>query len=510
LQYTDVFARFSDFFADAKKKIVGLIAGVKNSENFKFRVAGIVAAGALGVFALALSLSLLGAVFGLRAFNLSLGAFLSHSYGILAFFAPAFLCYAAYILLDSKWRPQRIFALNASLLPFATLGVGFMLMRDFDARAMESAFFASVGRIGFGAIIIFLTFAQALGLQALGVAIFGRKKTMIRRRKWRLRDQGPFLPAPGDLPPREEFSQSRYEDDLASLRAEAGSEASYGAYEDAFAAKEIPLALEYSTDFFRDEKIETGEFVAAQDWGSQDIQDIIEDTIIQDTATAIEEKTQSEFNTSLEDAPVFTYDDSWPSYDELVAKYADDFTEKDELAETAIEEPELEMARAPDAPAQEKVAVSASKTTMARGEGAKPGIKKGKYSVPVEILNQYPDGEYWIIDQATKDASVTLKETLEEFKIQAEVTGIRKGPVVTMFEILPAPGVKLSRIVNLQDNIALRLAASSVRIVAPIPGKHAVGIEVPNVKRNIVSFREIIEGELQREGKRPEIPVVMG
>ncbi|MDR1655651.1 MAG: DNA translocase FtsK [Treponema sp.] len=140
----------------------------------------------------------------------------------------------------------------------------------------------------------------------------------------------------------------------------------------------------------------------------------------------------------------------------------------------------------------------------------KPHDKKTAYFVPADILNQYPDGQYWIIDDATRHAAITLRETLEEFKIQAEVTGIRKGPVITMFEILPAPGVKLSRIVNLQDNIALRLAASSVRIVAPIPGKHAVGIEVPNAKRNIVSFREIIEGELCREGKKGEIPVVLG
>jgi S-DNA-T family DNA segregation ATPase FtsK/SpoIIIE len=133
------------------------------------------------------------------------------------------------------------------------------------------------------------------------------------------------------------------------------------------------------------------------------------------------------------------------------------------------------------------------------------------YHVPVKgILNQYPDGQYWIIDETTQQAARILQETLKEFKIEAEVTGIRKGPVITMFEILPAPGVKLSKIVNLQDNIALRLAASSVRIVAPIPGKHAVGIEVPNKRRNIVSFREIIEGELQRPGKRPEIPMVLG
>lgn len=131
------------------------------------------------------------------------------------------------------------------------------------------------------------------------------------------------------------------------------------------------------------------------------------------------------------------------------------------------------------------------------------------YSVPVDILTSYPDGEYWIVDDTTRRAATALKETLNEFGIKADVTGIRKGPVITMFEILPAPGVKLSKIVGLQDNIALRLAASSVRIVAPIPGKHAVGIEVPNLKRSIVSFRELIETDTPA-AKKMEIPVVLG
>lgn len=131
------------------------------------------------------------------------------------------------------------------------------------------------------------------------------------------------------------------------------------------------------------------------------------------------------------------------------------------------------------------------------------------YSVPFDILTSYPDGEYWIVDDTTRRAAAALKETLNEFRIQADVTGIRKGPVITMFEILPAPGVKLSKIVGLQDNIALRLAASSVRIVAPIPGKHAVGIEVPNLKRSIVSFRELIETDTPAS-KKMEIPVVLG
>jgi len=179
----------------------------------------------------------------------------------------------------------------------------------------------------------------------------------------------------------------------------------------------------------------------------------------------------------------------------------------DDLAK-ALSEAEAE------AEAKSRAAAEAAAAKAAEGTQHVPGLgkrRKGPYGIPVDgILTQYPDGQYWVIDQATRDAAVILKETLEEFNIQAEVTGIRKGPVITMFEILPAPGVKLSKIVNLQDNIALRLAASSVRIVAPIPGKHAVGIEVPNRKRNIVSFREMIEGELHKDGKKHEIPVILG
>ncbi len=136
-------------------------------------------------------------------------------------------------------------------------------------------------------------------------------------------------------------------------------------------------------------------------------------------------------------------------------------------------------------------------------------FRKGPYSVPTDLLDTYPGNEYWIVDEETRKAGEELKATLSEFKIEAEVTGIRKGPAVTMYELLPAPGVKLSKIVALQDNIALRLAAASIRIVAPIPGKHAVGIEVPNKSRAIVSFKEIIEQNLPAFDKMA-IPVVLG
>ncbi len=130
--------------------------------------------------------------------------------------------------------------------------------------------------------------------------------------------------------------------------------------------------------------------------------------------------------------------------------------------------------------------------------------------IPVhDVLKNRGDDQYWIIDEETKRASRILTDALKEFNIDAEVTGIRKGPVITLFEVLPAQGVRVSKIANLSDNIALRLAAPSVRIVAPIPGRHAVGIEVPNRVRSIVSFKEMISLDVMQKSPY-EIPLALG
>ena len=135
------------------------------------------------------------------------------------------------------------------------------------------------------------------------------------------------------------------------------------------------------------------------------------------------------------------------------------------------------------------------------------------YHVPLEILDEHESEEPWQVENDTREAAATLMTTLAEFRIDAEVTGVRRGPVITMFEILPAPGVKISRIVNLADNIALRLAASRVRIVAPIPGKHAVGIEVPNRHRAVVGFRDLVGQKEFRPKPRSladGVPIALG
>jgi len=95
-----------------------------------------------------------------------------------------------------------------------------------------------------------------------------------------------------------------------------------------------------------------------------------------------------------------------------------------------------------------------------------------------------------------------LTEILSNFGVDAKVTQVTKGPSVTRFELQPSPGVKVSKIVNLSDDIALGLAASGIRIEAPIPGKAAVGIEVPNSKQTAVFLREVLENREFIESKK--------
>lgn len=103
-----------------------------------------------------------------------------------------------------------------------------------------------------------------------------------------------------------------------------------------------------------------------------------------------------------------------------------------------------------------------------------------------------------LFDNANK-----LEDTLMSFGVEAKVLQVTKGPSVTRFEIQPSPGVKVSKIVNLQDDIALGLAASAVRMEAPIPGKSAIGIEVPNKKQTPVFLREVLDSkEFQESTKK--------
>jgi DNA segregation ATPase FtsK/SpoIIIE, S-DNA-T family len=128
---------------------------------------------------------------------------------------------------------------------------------------------------------------------------------------------------------------------------------------------------------------------------------------------------------------------------------------------------------------------------------------------PSQILSPSPPVDDVRNRQALDGLGKALVSKLATFRIESEIVGMTVGPVVTQFEVSPAPGIKVARIANLDADLALALRAPSVRIVAPIPGKAAVGVEVPNPEPQMVYFRDVLESPAFRATKA-QLPLALG
>ena len=116
---------------------------------------------------------------------------------------------------------------------------------------------------------------------------------------------------------------------------------------------------------------------------------------------------------------------------------------------------------------------------------------------PLDLLDEIPKSmDKEIQKESLKMNALRVEGKLKDFGVEGEVVEITPGPVITMYEFKPAPGVKISKVSSLADDLALNLRVSNIRIVAPIPGKSAIGIEVPNNKRNLVTLKEILSSRL--------------
>jgi len=136
--------------------------------------------------------------------------------------------------------------------------------------------------------------------------------------------------------------------------------------------------------------------------------------------------------------------------------------------------------------------------------------KRGEFQLPkLSLLDMVPPQQAMFDGDELRQLAATVEETLAHFKVQGEVTDIRVGPVVTTFEFLPAAGVPVRRIATLGDDLAMSLKAMSVRIVAPIPGKGVVGIEIPSPQRLTIFFRELVASETFRKSDMA-LPCVLG
>ncbi|HEY8378356.1 MAG TPA: DNA translocase FtsK 4TM domain-containing protein, partial [Nannocystis sp.] len=175
-------------------------------------------------------------------------------------------------------------------------------------------------------------------------------------------------------------------------------------------------------------------------------------------------------------------------------------------------------AKAPPAPARAPEQLSLTPPAAPRPAPERvppiPGIVRltsGPYQLPPSKLFEAANAptvevdKNFVLEQAER-----IEHALAQFKVSGKVTKIHPGPVITRYEFKPDPGVKLSRIESLENDLAMALEAIAIRILAPIPGKATVGFEVPNKTREVVTIKEILESEAFEAARAGKLPMVLG
>ncbi len=199
---------------------------------------------------------------------------------------------------------------------------------------------------------------------------------------------------------------------------------------------------------------------------------------------------------AFEDAgkvPLRINDSSNQSSDEEFKSY---YIEKDEINKKELEE-------------KEKISKVTSVDKISIQKEVEENQPKPKYEFPpISLLNKRRERNKIDKDEIYENSKI-IEETMANFGIDARVSQVNSGPTVTCYELVPAQNVKLSRIVSLADNLSFSLASSDIRIEAPIPGKTAVGIEVPNKEKSMVSLEEVINSKTFKENKS-DLPLVLG
>lgn len=187
---------------------------------------------------------------------------------------------------------------------------------------------------------------------------------------------------------------------------------------------------------------------------------------------------------------------------EKAARKAEEETEQESGIEDIAENLGLEFVQLEEEP--ETPPKPSKKAKPSKPKAAPKPVSTGEGGLPsTELLSPPPEQRSTQTPQVLQPLADRLKECLNDFNVQGEIQEVVPGPVVTMFEFKPAPGIKVSKIENLTDDIALALRAESVRIEAPIPGKDSVGIEIPNIDRETVYLREVLESKEFTNSKSP-------
>ncbi len=248
------------------------------------------------------------------------------------------------------------------------------------------------------------------------------------------------------------------------------------------------------------------------------MQEIYSDTVLEEVSqnplmekAVVEENTVVQEKAAIEEIPIYR--------EEMNQKFGssqkpmDSFAHKEEVTDVRpssqiANEMEMEAEKPKEQPAvrrprKEKTSEEVSKTVEVIEE-KKAEVKEIPYQFPpIELLGLPKKAVAQMSDEKLRMTASRLQETLQSFNVDVQMGAVTCGPTVTRYEVLPAQGVRVNKITNLADDLKLSLAAQNIRIEAPIPGKSAVGIEVPNEESSAVYFRELLQGDSFEKAKSP-------
>jgi len=231
------------------------------------------------------------------------------------------------------------------------------------------------------------------------------------------------------------------------------------------------------------------------------------------------EKIEESFSDFEEDAKSFT-EESIETSERLPEQIIDPSESVSPPLEMTINKPEEEIIRVEEEeeqmqieiePTQEEETVDSLSRELVKKYGAfDPTLELSSYQFPVlDLLKDYGSSSITIDEDELEKNKNKIIDTLRNYKIEIANIKANIGPTVTLYEIVPAAGVRISKIKNLEDDIALSLSALGIRIIAPIPGKGTIGIEVPNQKPSIVSMRSVIASQ-KFQNAEMELPIAIG
>ena len=234
----------------------------------------------------------------------------------------------------------------------------------------------------------------------------------------------------------------------------------------------------------------------------------IKEEVVETPANSFEEESQ-EFKT-VEDRYPEEDDKAEKEKIEIVLPAAEETlaTEEKQTAEVPVKEEEIKIEV--KAVAQEDVVETLSQELVEKYGAFDPTLELSGFKFPtLDLLKDYGGSSITIDEDELEINKKKIIETLRNYKIEIAKIKANIGPTVTLYEIVPAAGVRISKIKNLEDDIALSLSALGIRIIAPIPGKGTVGIEVPNQKPSIVSMRSVIASQRFQKAEM-ELPIAIG